>query len=271
MSWINSKVNPRMSMAMLRAVMLASFALMVAATVWSMLDRHKHMLHIAHVAFAILTFLLIALYLARSAEIASLTARRELRLRLAVDASYMFVELMREGSPVFNACTGALAKSGIYVKAAPAMAALAKLTTVAAYGNTKARDGYAATKVTLAEMGIELSDDPDACPVRIMLGPFDPADGTDCDFVLTHDKVAHMLKAVYISRLYVGYTRLTRVLLASALAVAAGLIAIGQAAYAGAAVAMWAAGEVAVVRAIEKRTAHMSFKTVAQKAPFSGR
>ena len=273
----------KINMTALRIVILIAFLLSVAVTVWSMLSTsggmahdsmamdsmpdggmaHNSILHIAHVVLITLTFLLIALYLYKSAEIASLTIFRELRLRMTVDQSAGFVEFLPHGSPVLNACVGALAKYGVYVSGAASMESLARQKTVAAKGNSASREGYAITKSTLAEMGVELSDRADDCPVNIILGQFDKDDGSSPDFVLVCDKVTHVLTAVYVSRLFVKHRLISRILLILALVCAAVLCVFRQFTYAGTALSLWAALLVISVRSLERKTARLSFKAIA--------
>lgn len=251
-----------LSIGALRIAVLAVFFLSVAVTALSLLFRHNHLLHIAHLTTATLTFLLIALYLIESADIASLRLSRELRLRGTVDAGYEFAGYIRAGSPLYNMCAGVLAKNGVYPGGAAAMSALAKCRTVAAAGNSASRQGYAVTKATLEKMGLTLSDNLDDCPVKIVLGPFDPVESPAADFTLTRDRITHLLTAVYISRIYVKYVRLTRILLFIALTAAAALLVLGQIPYAGAAIALWPAAEIMILRHIERTTARLSFQSV---------
>jgi cation transport ATPase len=237
--------------------MLVAFALSVIFTVW-MLLAHNHMhhvLHIVHVTLITLTFLLIALYLMKSAEIASLAAYRELRRRLAVDRSVALIEYLPEEAPIFNACAGALAKSGIYVKSPAALKTLSALKTVAADGNSPEREGYEITKQTLWRMGVELSDDTEGAPISIVLGELDPG----CDIVITQNKITQLLKAVYISRLYVACLKFTRLFLSGAALAAAILLAFGMITYAAAAITLWSATVVLTVKRIERRTTRMTF------------
>ena len=223
---------------------------------------YDHLLHIAHVVLASLTFLLIFIYLSKSAEIASLKFHRELRLRMTVDPGAGFIEHMETGLPVYNACAGALAKNGIFVKNASSMRSLSKQRVIAAEGNSESRDGYAATKSTLAEMGITLSDDTNECPVKLVLGAFDRAHASSADFVLTNDKVAYILAAVFVSRVYARYTLCTRALLIAALVLAAALVVFGQVMYSVASLAVWSACEVILIRQIEKKTTRLTFDAI---------
>ena len=250
-------------MAALRAAVLSLFAISVAVTVWSMLTMHNHILHIAHIAMISLTFLLLAVYLYKSAEIASLTVYRELRLRATVDKNAGFVDYLPNGAPILNACAGALAKKGICARSADVMTALAKLDVIAVTGNSESREGYVVTVETLSAMGIRLSDDTDSCPVRIILGPFDPETGKDFDFVLTHDKITHVLIAVYVSRLFVKTRRLALILLCCAIAAAIALSVFGLYTYAAAAFALWSASEIINVSRIVRKTARLTFNSVA--------
>ena len=159
-------------MIALRAAVMSSFSLTVAVTVWSLVERGNRTLQIVHTAIATLMFLLIALYLYKSAHMASLMVHRELRVRMTVDPDAGFIEYVKRGTVLFNACAGALAKSGIYVKDARSLTDLASAMVIAAEGNSVSREGYGITKSTLAQIGIGLSDDPSDCPVRIVLGKF---------------------------------------------------------------------------------------------------
>jgi len=247
-------------MKALRIAVLSMFTAAAAVTVWSMLEHHNMALHYTHVVLITLTFLLIALYLHKSAEMASLIAYRELYNRMTVDSDYDFIEFMPRGAPVFTACAGALAKKAIYVKSKSAMIALAGLTSIAITGNSESRDGYRATMEALGDIGVRFSDDTASCPVKLMLGKFNTESYSEYDFILTTDKVAYVLAAVYISRLYVRMSRLSLVLLICALAALAVLSAFGQFPFAGAAAALWAASEVMIVHRIGEKTKRITFK-----------
>ena len=250
-------------MKALRAAVLIMFSVSVAITVWMMLTMHNHVLHITHITLITVTFLLIALYLHKSAEIASLTVYRELRLRLTVDQSAGFIEYLSSGVPIFNTCAGALAKKGIFVKSAGSMTALAKLDSIAVTGNSDTREGYNVTRDTLNDMKVKLSDDTDACPVKLILGQFAPETSPAYDFVLTQNKITHVLAAVYISRLYVRVLKLAWILLLCAIVIAAALIVFGLYTYAAASFALWSAFEVISVHRIVRKTARLTFKSVA--------
>lgn len=254
-------INTRINIYALRVTVLAFFVLSVVVTVTSLLTR-IHILHNAHVILTTLTFLLIALYLIKSAEIASLRIIRETRFRMTVDARLGFVEHIPAGSPVYNVCAGALVKNGVWLRGAEAMSAISRCETVAAEGNAVSREGYAITKSTFEIIGVTLSDDVNDCSVRILLGPFDLETSQAADFVLTRDKVTHMLTTVYISRLYTKYTLLNRILLACALALAAALLLGRQFTYAGAVTAFWAAGQIIIIRHIERLTTRLSFESI---------
>ena len=252
----------KLNMTALRVAVLSSFVLSVSVTVWSMLSKHNHTLHLMHIVLATLTFLLIALYLLKSADIASMMVHRELRLRMTVDRSVGFIEYIGRGTPIFNSCAGALAKHGIFAGGAKAMSALAKARTVAAAGNSESREGYGATESTLAQMGVRLSGDTAECPVRMTLGAFDPDNEKQGDFVLTSDKVAHILIAVYVSRLYARYTLYSRLTLILALAGAATLVVFNLTMYSAAAIAVWSALEVILIRQIERKTTRLTFSKI---------
>ena len=276
-SSISMPTKVKINMTVLRAVILTSFLLSVAVTVWSIRSMdgsmtHDNMmqdnmafgnvLHVTHVILITLTFLLIALYLYKSAEIASLTIHRELRLRMTVDKSAEFVEFLPYGAPVLNACVGALAKHDVFVRHADSMTSLARQKKIAAKGNSPSREGYAITKSTLEKMGAELSENAEECPVDIVLGPFDQTDGTYPDFILMCDKVTHMLTTVYVSRIFIRYKLFGRILFICALVCAVVLCAFRQFTYAGAVLALWASSLVISVRRIERKTTKLSFKTV---------
>ena len=248
-------------MTVLRVAVLSSFVLSVAVTVWILLT-HNHMLHILHVILASLTFLLIAVYLLKSAELASLIVHRELRQRMTVDAGTGFIEHVWKGTPVFNACAGVLAKHGIFVKSAAALAGLSKLRTVAIEGNSLSREGYAVTKSTLTKIGVGLSADTSECPVKIVLGEFDPNAEAQGDFVLTSDKITHILIALFVSRVYKKYMVYSLILLIFALAAAAVLAVLNLVMYSAAAIAVWSACEVILIRQIERRTTRLSFDSI---------
>ena len=220
------------------------------------------MLHITHIALISITFLLIALYLYKSALIASHAAYREMRLRLTVDPSAEFIERVPNGGTIFNACAGAAAKMGIYVQSAKSLKALAKVKTVAADGSSASREGYSMTEKTLSEMGIEISDDTASCLVKMKLGHFCSEDDVEFDFVLTKDKIAHILAIVYISRAYVRFTKYAFIVMLFAIALAALMLILGQFTYAAAAIAIWSGTRIMLVRQIELKTTKMTFKSV---------
>lgn len=266
-------------MRALRVVVLALFALSVAITLWSVLasgsETHNahgsvgagiamltHVLHVAHVVLIVLTFLLIALYLLKSADIASLTLYRELKLRMTVDPDAGLIEFIPTGAPIFNACAGALAKKGIYVRSMAALTTLAKLKTVYAEGNSNSREGYDITVATLDLMGIKLSDNADSCPLRLLLGPFDPKKSTEYDFVLSNNKVTHILAAVFFSRVFARFSVISLIVLSCAIIAAVVLSVFMQFTFAAAAIALWSASEVLIIHRIARRTARLSFKTV---------
>ena len=245
---------------------MTSFVLTVAITVWSLTETHDHALHHAlhtgHVALATLTFLLISLYLLLSAELASLMLHREMTVRMTVDPGASFAEHIKKGTILFNACAGALAKNGVLVNSARSLSSLAKQNVIAAAGNSTAREGYSVTKSTFEQIGVRLSDDVDACGVRIILGGSDPEIVSSADFIVTSDKITHVLLVYYISRIFVRYVLYNRVLMVLALLAAAALIFFGQIVYSAAVVALFSACEVILVRQIEKRTTRVSFAMI---------
>ena len=250
------------NMKALRVTVLIMFVVSVGVTVWSMLRMHEHILHYTHVVLITLTFLLIALYLHKSAEIASLIKHRELLFRLTVDSSVGFIEYVSRGSPIYNACAGALAKIGIYVKFPAAMETLALTKSVALTGNSKTREGYAVTERSLEQMGMKFSDSTESCPVKLMLGQFSVELCSEFDFILTNDKIAYVLPTIFICRLYVKFSRLFRVLFGSAALAVVILCIFKQFTFAGAAIAVLAAAELMIIYRIDKRTKRMSFKSV---------
>jgi len=256
-------VKDGINMRVLRVAVLSAFVLSFASSVWFLLlARGSVPMYIAHAVSITLTFLLIALYLFESAKIASFTAYRELRLRQTVDPDLGFVEYLPVGAPIFNACVGALARKGIYVRSADSMHSLAKLETVAVDGSLESREGYSITMSVLSEMGVELVGSAHSCPVKLILGSFDLETGPEFDFVLTHDKIAHILIAVYMSRIFAKYSKLSLILLVCALVVTAVLLIAGQFAYIGAAIALWSASVVLSVYRIERKTLRLTFKSV---------
>ena len=251
-------------MTALRAAVLASFLISGTITVFSILEEHNHTLHMLHIGLATLTFVLITVYLLKSAEIASLRIHRELRFRTTVDPGAGFIEHVQKGSSVYNACAGALAKNGIVVKNTQSMTAMSKAKTVAAEGNSTAREGYAVTESTLSQMGLRLSADTIECPVRIVLGSFDPESEPRADFTVTSDKIAHVLIIVYVCKLFIKHRLYNRVLLLIALAAAAALIVYDYnlVMYASAVLAVWSACCVAQIRQIEKKTTRLTFEMI---------
>jgi|GEM_PF-2584544 len=223
------------------------------------------LLHVAHITLVTITFLLIAAYLLKSADIASRRVYRELRFKMTVDPSAGFVEALPSGYPISNACIGALAKNGIFVKSIEAMSVLAGLDTVAAEGNSISREGYAITEQTLGKIGVRLSDNIDECKVKIKLGAYSAANGAEADFILTHDKVTHLLIAIYVSRIYIQFKRLTAISLIAALAAAAAFLVFQQYTYAGAMLAVFAAIQLIFIHRIEIKTTKLSFDKVIKK------
>ena len=255
--------NIKINMRILRTAILAVFVLSIAVTALAMVAAHNPMLHMAHVVLISLTFLLIALYLVRSAEIASLRDKRELTLRIAMNPELAFVAHILSESPLFNVCAGVMAKYGVYIRSAQAMSALASCNCVAVEGDVSAREGYAATKATLEKMGVTLSDDASVCPVRITLGPFMPGLESEADIALTRDKIAYLLVVTYVSRLYARYSLLSRVLLICSVLCVAGMIAASQFTYAAMIVALWPASTLLIIRRIERLTERLTFNSVA--------
>jgi len=257
--------NIKINMHLLRSSIFAVFVLSIAVTVLSMVSAHNPMLHLAHVVLISLTFLLIALYLLKSAEIASLRNSRELTLRIAMNPELAFVAHIPSESPLFNVCAGVMAKYGVYIRSAQAMSALASCNCVAVEGDVSAREGYAATKATLEKMGVTLSDDASVCPVRITLGPFMPGLESEADIALTRDKIAYLLVVTYVSRLYARYSLLSRVLLICSVLCVAGMIAASQFTYAAMIVALWSTTTLLIVRRIERMTERLTFDSVASQ------
>lgn len=256
------QVKPGIDMNALRISVLTAFFLSVTITVWSMLSKHIHILHIVHVLLISLTLLLIALYLHKSAKIASLMVFRELRQRLTVDKSAEFGMYLPTGSSIFNACVGALAKKDIYVRSSSSFIALARLKAIGIPGGAESRAGYNITKTTLADMGIALINGTDLCTVKFSLGEFNPTTAHDYDFILTQNRITHILAAVFISKVYVRFSLYLKILFISAVAATAALAAFSQFTYAAATIALFAAGEIFLVRKIEQRTARLTFQSV---------
>jgi cation transport ATPase len=311
-------------------VIIAAFTLSVAVTALMLTLTHGHRLHVAHVVIATALFLLIAVYLRKSAQLASTAPLRELRERFAADETLAVGEVavvkpnsvipcdgeiisgetrvdesqlsgaralvqksvgdrvyrgtinhgggleVRVAAPLcvvaeavtvgqlpcFNVCAGVLAKSGIFVRDSGALTALAGAKTLAVRGNSPEREGYAATRDALEKMGITLVDgESDA----ITLCDFRDFDGS-ADAMLTHNKITHALKAVYIARVFAKAARLAAIRAAVAVIAAAALTAFGQFMFAGMVAAIWAAFEVLDVRRLERKTARLSFEKVTGKA-----
>ncbi|MDR2531008.1 MAG: hypothetical protein LBC65_05675 [Oscillospiraceae bacterium] len=205
--------------AWLRVAVFADFALFTTATAASVfassrfastqLQSLAHALHIAHELFGALFFVMLFVYLLISADIASKTAYRELKLRAAVDPKFEFIHQVPTSIPTFNVCAGALARSGIYVRSVVALTELGRCKTVAAKGNYPQREGYAITAETLAKIGVALSDDVKDCTVKITLGEVEP----HFDFAITQNKITHLLKCVHIARVYRKYSLLSVLIL----------------------------------------------------------
>jgi hypothetical protein len=138
------------------------------------------------------------------------------------------------------------------------------LRQIAVAGNSDSREGYGATQSALAAMRAEFSNDTAACPVKLALGPFDAETYQGFDFILTADKIAHVLAAVYVSRIFVRFTLLSRVFICAALATVVALSVFGYYTYAAAAVALLAASRVLSVYRIGKMTSRLSFSSVSR-------
>ena len=267
----------KISMNALRIAVLCAFALSVAVTTLSIIrtqtitceiDGHQshelRLLHITHVILLLLTFILLALYLIKSADIASLAAYREMRLRLTVDDSAGFIEHVPKGSPILNVCVGALAKKGIFVKSEHALTSLSMLKSLAVSGNSESREGYVKTKTTLADMGIELIETDESCPLKLALMPYMPETAHNYDFIFTGDKITHVLAAVHISRVYAKYTKYSILLFFCTIAAVSALLIFGQYTYAGAIIAFRAASWVLIVRRIERKTGRLTFQAISR-------
>ncbi|MDR0915986.1 MAG: hypothetical protein LBN02_02215 [Oscillospiraceae bacterium] len=316
-----------------RITVIGSFALSVAVTALSLtVFHHDHMWHTAHVIITTLMFLLIAAYLRKSAQIASLAAARELHERFARDESVKSGDIvtikpntpiridgeiisgstrvdesalsgarelvekrvgdtvyrgsinhggeirvrivenfrvsaapsLRGSSSAFNVCTGALAKSGIVVRP-DNLLDLAKAKTLSPQGNLHEREGYAATRDTLAKMGVTLADSGGYADIALCDFTKLNQDLRSGDILITHNKITHVLKAVYVARVYAGAVRYTKILAWATFVVFCVLCAFRQFTFAGMAVAVWDALGVLEVRRLDRACAKLSFVKVAKQ------
>jgi hypothetical protein len=133
---------------------------------------------------------------------------------------------IKEGEPLYNPFAAALAGSGIYVKGAKTLAAVARMNTLAPRGISASRAGFARTKETLGKIGLALSDIEDAeSPVALCnFRELDPA----VPVSITRNKTAHLIRLVYCARCYVKLRRLRVCGLAFFALLAAALVCLGR-------------------------------------------
>jgi len=112
----------------------------------------------------------------------------------------MITDIVPSKFPSYNVCAGVMAKSGIYVRNRKVLYKIAKSGLIYVIGNYPEREGYAVTKDTLKRIGVELSDRRDG-ELEIVLCNYEEFDSS-VDAAITHNKITHLLKLVYISRLY---------------------------------------------------------------------
>ncbi|MDR0936197.1 MAG: hypothetical protein LBM98_05885 [Oscillospiraceae bacterium] len=162
-------------------------------------------------------------------------------------------------NPGFNVCAGALAKSGIYVKNPDVLLKLAGASTLAPIGNTPTREGYALTLEALRKMGVTLSER--NSDVTIALCNFREFDES-VDVTITHDKITHVLKTVFIARVFKWDLFYRIIACVAALFAAVVLTAFAQYMFAGLAIALWSMLGVLDVRRLDRKVAKLSFEKV---------
>jgi cation transport ATPase len=164
------------------------------------------------------------------------------------------------GSPMFNVCAGALAKSGIYVRSSNVLIALAKAKTLAPLGNSPEREGYEVTHNALMKLGVELTETNDS-GLRIVLCNYDDFKGS-ADVEITHNKITHLLKAVYTAQMYYRYIVGIRWSAAAAIAAIALLAGTGQIMFAAMTLAVWQAVYVLAIRQLDRKTSKLSIEKI---------
>ncbi|MDR0859334.1 MAG: hypothetical protein LBN97_09925 [Oscillospiraceae bacterium] len=190
---------------------------------------------------------------------ASVNHGGELTLRLNAPLKVVS-DAVRKDSLGFNVCAGMLAKSGIYVKNREVLAKLAKAKTLEISGNSPLREGFTVTEETLRKMGVTLSEN----GFKVVLCDFRDFDDSQ-DVVITHNKVTHVLKALYIARVYAKDLLRTRLLTLTAALVFTALILLRQPMFAGMTVALWSVMCVLSVRRLDRKAAKLSFEKVTNK------
>ncbi|MDR3210025.1 MAG: hypothetical protein LBT36_05330 [Oscillospiraceae bacterium] len=303
-------------MKKLRIIILGCFALSVAVTASSAVFTHSHALHMAHIAAVTATFLLLALYLHRSARYASeapllelkrsfppwdyavgealtfspgdlitadceilagqteadesaLTGKSARAAKTVGDRLYrgtvnltgrtvartvapapLVSDALKAGEPLFNPFAAMLAKSGILVRDAAALKVLQREKILAPRGIGVQREGFAMTRETLRKAGITLAETEDAAsPVVLCAFPdFNPKDPIS----ITHDKAAHLVKAVYCARRYARLRRLRAAAMVLCALFAAVLCLLRQFMLVGTAPALYKAACLYILRRAER-------------------
>jgi hypothetical protein len=169
---------------------------------------------------------------------------------MALRPALLVPDALRAGEPLFNPFAAALAASGIFVAHSAALIDLAQARTMAPRGISHLREGFSKTREALSKAGVALSETEDA-DSRVALCRF-----TDFDpgipVSITHNKVAHLIKAVYCARQYVKLRRARLASLALFAACAAALAATGQYMFIGITAAAYRACCLYILRLAEK-------------------
>jgi cation transport ATPase len=162
-------------------------------------------------------------------------------------------------SDAFNVCAGALAKSGIYVKSPEVLLKLAKASTLAPLDNSPEREGFNVTREALRTMSITLSDS--GSDVSIVLCDFRDFDDS-AEIAITHNKITHVLKAVYIARVFARDLLYSKIAYTAALFTLIILVMCKQFMFIGLTVALLSMFDVLDVRRLDRKVAKLSFEKV---------
>ncbi|MDR1300027.1 MAG: hypothetical protein LBJ84_07255 [Oscillospiraceae bacterium] len=171
---------------------------------------------------------------------------------MTLAAALLVPDAAQAGEPLFNPFGAALAASGIFVAHGGALIELAKARTIAPRGISRLREGFSKTRDTLSKAGVALSETESAGSgvALCRFTDFDPG----IPISITHNKVAHLIKAVYYARRYVKLRRVRLAGLILCAVSAAALAATGQYMFMGITAAAYKAFCLYVLRLAEKST-----------------
>jgi hypothetical protein len=171
---------------------------------------------------------------------------------MAIEPAILVSDAVRAGEPLFNPFVASLAASGIFVACGADLKGIARAKEIAPRGISSLREGFSKTREALAKAGVTLSETecPDSAVSICRFTDFDPG----IPVSITHNKVAHLVKAVYYARRYAALCRVRLAGLAVCAASAAALAATGQYMFIGITAAVYKAFCLYVLRLAEKST-----------------